>query len=200
MPDVTPHGVPFDMDAPSCTESPFVEGCSPIRSCSPLPLHHEPQHHARSKPRPRFRCWASPPLISPILNPRLQDSQEAEGQLPSSLSSSSTLPSMDLDRSSPLLQPVHTADSASVSLDSMKSVDVQKGKEDQMDEDLEEEEEVENTGPSSPQLTSSRMGNVSTTESSQMFVSVLTEGSSLRYDSSMQVRLSNSFSPGVGNL
>jgi len=45
----------------------------------------------------------------------------------------------------------------------------------------------EEAGEPSVQLTSSRMGNVSTAESSQMFVSLLAEGSSIRYDSSMQV-------------
>lgn len=54
----------------------------------------------------------------------------------------------------------------------------------------EEEEEEEDERPSG-QLTSSRMGNVSGTESSQMFLSLLAEGSSIRYDSSMQVFLTN---------
>lgn len=53
-----------------------------------------------------------------------------------------------------------------------------------MGERLKEEEE--GGGPSGL-LTSSRMGYVSATESSQMFVSLLAEGSSIRYDSSMQV-------------
>lgn len=54
----------------------------------------------------------------------------------------------------------------------------------------EEDEEEEGRGPSE-QLTSSRMGSVSTIESSHMFVSLLAEGSSIRYDSSMQVCVSN---------
>lgn len=45
----------------------------------------------------------------------------------------------------------------------------------------------EDGGESSGQLTSSRMANVSGAEVTHMCVSVLTEGSSLRYDSSMQV-------------
>ncbi|KAG8000203.1 Protein aurora borealis [Nibea albiflora] len=109
--NLTPHGTPLDIDVTSCNESPFVEGCSPIRSCSPhqLHCHHEPQHSARLKPRPRVRCWASPPLISPILNPRLQDNQEAEEQHPcsSSSSSSSSLPPMELDPSSPMVRNAH---------------------------------------------------------------------------------------------
>ncbi|XP_042290284.1 protein aurora borealis [Thunnus maccoyii] len=202
--NLTPQGVPLDVDIPSCTESPFVEGCSPIRSCSPQQLHchNELKHNARSKPRARVRCWASPPLISPILNPKLQDYQEAEDQLPSS-SCSSTLPSMELDPSSPLARDAHPADAESVSLDLMEPVDMEEGKETRMEGRLEEDnedEEEENEGPLG-QLTSSRMGNVSAVESSQMFVSLLAEGSSIRYDSSMQVDSGyNTTSTGTASL
>lgn len=48
-------------------------------------------------------------------------------------------------------------------------------------------DEEEEGGEPSGQLTSSRMGNVSTTDSTRMCVSLLAEGSSLRYDSSVQV-------------
>ncbi|XP_044229458.1 protein aurora borealis [Thunnus albacares] len=202
--NLTPQGVPLDVDIPSCTESPFVEGCSPIRSCSPQQLHchNELKHNARSKPRARVRCWASPPLISPILNPKLQDYQEAEDQLPSS-SCSSTLPSMELDPSSPLARDAHPADAESVSLDLLEPVDMEEGKETRMEGRLEEDnedEEEENEGPLG-QLTSSRMGNVSAVESSQMFVSLLAEGSSIRYDSSMQVDSGyNTTSTGTASL
>lgn len=63
-----------------------------------------------------------------------------------------------------------------------------------------EEDEEEGEGPSE-HLTSSRMGNVSATESSQMFVSLLAEGSSIRYDSSMQVDSGyNTTSAGTASL
>lgn len=72
-----------------------------------------------------------------------------------------------------------------VSLDPVEPVKME-DKEMGTEERLEDEEEEESGGPSG-QLTSSRMGNVSAVESSQMFVSLLAEGSSIRYDSSMQV-------------
>lgn len=63
---------------------------------------------------------------------------------------------------------------------------MEEDKQNRMAERLKDEEEE--GGEPSGQLTSSRMGNVSTTDSTRMCVSLLAEGSSLRYDSSMQVR------------
>ncbi|XP_059179766.1 protein aurora borealis [Centropristis striata] len=195
--NLTPHGVPLDIDVSCFNESPFVEGCSPIRSCSPhqLHCHNEAQHNARPKPRPRVRCWASPPLISPILNPRLQDNHEAEDQLSSSSPSSScSLPPMELDPASPLPRDTHPANTERVSLDPTEPVKMEEGKE----TEIEEEEEG---GVLSGQLTSSRMGNVSATDNSNMFVSLLAEGSSIRYDSSMQVDSGyNTTSAGTASL
>ena len=90
---------------------------------------------------------------------------------------------MELDPSSPMARDNHPADAESASLDPMEPV---KMDEDKGIEGSLEDEEEEGGGPLG-QLTSSRMGNVSATESSHMFLSLLAEGSSIRYDSSMQV-------------
>ncbi|XP_026165393.1 protein aurora borealis isoform X2 [Mastacembelus armatus] len=190
----TPHCGQLDTDVTSCNESPFVEGCSPIHSCSPHQCHYhgEPQHNGRPKPRPRVRCWASPPIISPIL----QDHHEAEDQLPtatttSSCCSSSLLPS-ELEQSSSLAKH-HPVDIESVGLDPVEPEKMEEGKETKDDED--------ESGRPLEQLTSSRMGSVSVTESSQMFISLLVEGSSIRYDSSMQVDSGyNTTSAGTASL
>ena len=63
----------------------------------------------------------------------------------------------------------------------MEPVKMEEGKDMGIESRLEEEEEE------GGRLTSSRMGYVSATESSQMFMSLLTESSSTPYDSSMQV-------------
>ncbi|XP_014888551.1 protein aurora borealis isoform X1 [Poecilia latipinna] len=179
----TPHGGPLDADVALTNESPFVEGCSPIRSCSPHQLHYQhDQNTSRPKARLRVRNWASPPLISPILNPKLQD-REAEEHSPTS--SSSSLPAMELDPTSPLATDGHSASPERINLDTMEVVKMEEGKNVGLKKRLEEDEEE--GGFPSEHLTSSRMGNASATESSQMFLSLLAEGSSLRYDSSMQV-------------
>ncbi|XP_061767687.1 protein aurora borealis isoform X2 [Nerophis ophidion] len=182
--NLTPHGVTVDMDTPSCAKSPFVEGCSPIRSCSPhhLRIHPDLQQCARSKPRSRFRSWGSPPLISPVLNPRLPDSQDSEDL---THSSSSSAPTNDVDPSSSLDQ--NTCSPGRVSLGLLEPVKTEPDREIRMEGQIGEEDEEADNGVLSGQLTSSRMVNTSATESSQMFVSLLGDGSSIRYDSSMQV-------------
>lgn len=97
---------------------------------------------------------------------------------------------MELDPSSPMAQDAHPTDTERVNSDPMEPVKMEECKETGIEGRLEEEEEEETGGPLG-QLTSSRMGNASAAESSQMFVSLLAEGSSIRYDSSMQVCVSS---------
>ncbi|XP_058507414.1 protein aurora borealis [Solea solea] len=195
--NLTPHGVPLGADVTSCNESPYVEGCSPIRNCSPhhLHCHNEHQHDVRTKPRARVRCWASPPLISPILNPKFQDHLESD-QLPFS---SPSIPSMELDPLSPLAQDIHTTDAEIIDLDPAEPVKMEEDGDNRIERKLEEEDEE--AGGLSGQLTSSRMVNASVTESSHMFLSLLAEGSSIPYDSSMQVDSGyNTTSAGTASL
>ncbi|XP_061645005.1 protein aurora borealis isoform X1 [Phyllopteryx taeniolatus] len=181
---LTPHSVPLDVDLPSFTMSPDVEGCSPIRTCS---LH---QHHPRANPRPRFRCCTTPPLISSVLNPRLPDPQEAEVS-PSVLS-------VEPDRSSFLAQDNSAPNAESSGF--MEPVKMEKDQESRMDGKLEEEDEEGDNGGLPGRLTSSRMGNVSAMETSQIFVSLLAERSSI-FDSSMQVDSGyQTTSTGAGSL
>lgn len=188
---LTPLNGPLDVDVTPCTESPFVEGCSPIQSCSPHQLHcQELKNYSKSKLRNRVGFWASPPPISPILNPRLQDSHELEDQL-------QPLPSMDLDPMSP--QTGGFKDSQANNEDHCKPLEMEEAVEKDTEERLDADEN-ESEGPGA-RLTSSRMGNVSTGETSQMFVSLLTEGSSIRCESSMQVDSGyNTTSAGTGSL
>lgn len=76
-------------------------------------------------------------------------------------------------------------------MDPMEPVKMEEGKETRMEGKLDEEDaEDQGRGPSEL-LTSSRTGSASAIENSQMFVSLLAEGSSIRYDSSMQVCVSS---------
>ncbi|KAK7161696.1 hypothetical protein R3I94_004390 [Phoxinus phoxinus] len=187
---LSPCGVPTgssDMDVNRCGNSPLVEGCSPIRSCSPF------------QSRPRVCMWASPSHISPILHDK------------ENIHPSEHLPTMDLDASStgPHAQREGLLSGGS---ESEASVDVSE----QMDQDEEfvkdtegnietdksEEEDEEVIGRSreescgwvpeedtaSPaRLSSSQTGSVPNAESTHMFVSLLAEGSITPYDISMQV-------------
>lgn len=92
---------------------------------------------------------------------------------------------MDLDPSSPSSRNPQLGLGEKVALDPMEPLKMEEDKQNGMAGRLEAEEEE--NGESSGHLTSSRMGNVSGTDSTHMCVSVLMEGTSLRYDSSMQV-------------
>ncbi|XP_043104107.1 protein aurora borealis [Puntigrus tetrazona] len=191
---LSPDGIPTgssDIDMNRCGESPLVEGCSPIRSCSPF----------QSRPRSRACMWASPTHISPILHANLQDK---ENILPSE-----PLPTMDLDAS---LTGPHAERGGRQSEESESEASVAVFE--QMDQDeqfvkdsggndetsrRENEDEVvsrsreESCGwvpedtASPARLSSSRTGSVPNAESTHMFVSLLAEGSITPYDISMQV-------------
>lgn len=92
---------------------------------------------------------------------------------------------MDLDPSSPSGHNPQLGVGEQVALDPTQTLKMEEDKQRGMAGRLEDEEEE--SGDSSGHLTSSRMGNVSGTDGAAMCVSVLTEGSSLRCDSSMQV-------------
>ncbi|XP_070968789.1 protein aurora borealis-like [Oncorhynchus clarkii lewisi] len=190
---VTPEGVPLDMDINSCTESPYVDGCSPIRFCSSL----QPPGRTQVNPqlRPGARCWASPPTISP--NPSLLDQ--------GNICPSTSLPPMEMGPCSPSPVPCVPRTSGGLLgmerlceggsgmdqplLDSVKmEEEVEENGEVEVDLPVEEEEEEGGVTPVGVRLTSSRVGaSVMAAEASHMFVSLLAEGSSIPYDNSMQV-------------
>ncbi|XP_066517093.1 protein aurora borealis [Hoplias malabaricus] len=165
-----------------CGESPYVEGCSPIHSCSPL--------HPRT--RNRGCTWASPTHISPIHS----DLQDKENIHPSD-----PLPPMDLDTCSPgpqckVLQPGHGESQNSLpesaKMEQEEAPDTElSGRRLEKEGTEEEVEEACHWNPeeeTSPlRLTSSRTGSVSNVESTRMFVSLLAERSLTPYDVSMQV-------------
>ncbi|XP_036837855.1 protein aurora borealis isoform X2 [Oncorhynchus mykiss] len=185
---VTPEGVPLDMDINSCTESPYVDGCSPIRFCSSLQAPGRTQVNPQL--RPGAHCWASPQTISP--NPSLLDQ--------GNICPSTSLPPMEMGSCSP--SPVPCVPRTSGGLLEMERLceggsgidqpllDSVKMEEEEVEENGEVEEEEEEGGvtPVGVRLTSSRVGaSVMAAEASHMFVSLLAEGSSIPYDNSMQV-------------
>lgn len=107
---------------------------------------------------------------------------------------------MELDLSSSLARETHPGTIESVSINPMEPVKMEEGKETKVEGKLHEEDAEEGGRGPSEQLTSSRMGSVSAIESSQMFVSLLAEGSSIRYDSSMQVCVSSVTGRTTGKL
>ncbi|KTG41735.1 hypothetical protein cypCar_00029896 [Cyprinus carpio] len=187
---LSPDGIPMgssDMDLNRCGESPLVEGCSPIRSCSPF----------QSRPRDRACMWASPTHLSPIL-------QDKENFCPNE-----PLPTMDLDANStgPHVQregQQSGGSEASVAVSELMDQDEQFVKDTGGNNETdirENEDEVisrsreescgwvpeEDTESSPVRLSSSRTGSVPDAESTHMFVSLLAEGSITPYDISMQV-------------
>ncbi|XP_059408401.1 protein aurora borealis-like [Carassius carassius] len=189
---LSPDGNPMgssDMDLNQCGESPLVEGCSPIRSCSPF----------QSRPRDRACMWASPTHLSPIL----QDKENFHPNEP--------LPTMDLDANSTGPHaPREGHQSGGSESEASVAVSEQMDQDEQFMKDTggnnetdirENEDEVisrsreescgwvpeEDTASSPVRLSSSRTGSVPDAESTHMFVSLLAEGSITPYDISMQV-------------
>ncbi|KAF5909271.1 protein aurora borealis-like, partial [Clarias magur] len=144
-----------------CGESPYVEGCSPIRSCSPI----HPHYSSRSSPVVQDKediSYTSKPLPLPAMeldscSPRVFEARdESQGSTAGSDRMEQSKPHEDeLERQSPLPFPV-------------------------------EEEEVA-SAEEFCRISSSREGSVSNAESTRMFVSMLAEGSTVPYDVSMQV-------------
>ncbi|XP_028837101.1 protein aurora borealis isoform X2 [Denticeps clupeoides] len=196
---LTPDCVPLgssDMDLKSCSESPYVEGCSPIRTCTPL------------RSRIRVHGWASPILSPAPLNRE-------------SLYNSTATPAMELEPGSRcLIQPVHTSPwqteahsellppSERMEEGEVRFVREQDGSQGSPREefcrwtqDAKEEEEEEEEELCMPEcLTSSRMGSTSNGENLKMFTSLLAEGS-IPPDISMQVDSGyNTYSVGANSL
>ncbi|XP_057703774.1 protein aurora borealis isoform X2 [Corythoichthys intestinalis] len=163
-----PFSVPLDVDVPSFTLSPGEDGCAPIHGFSPQ------RHHTRVKHKPRFRSCITPPPICPFLDPRLPYTQEADDPL--------SLLLMEPDDS--VLPSQNNSGPDADRLCLAESVKIENSQETRMEGKLEDEGDG---GGLSGRMTSSRMGNMSVMESSQMFTSLLAERSSIRYDSSMQV-------------
>ncbi|KAG9349560.1 hypothetical protein JZ751_028007 [Albula glossodonta] len=186
---VTPDGINFGSSSTNniCTESPYVEGCSPIKSCSPF--------------RPLDRGWVPPcyrasPLESPTFAPASEDqgSQHTASSVTPVDMETCLLPSESLsgkietavhntarlcnnETALPDLVPMEeTRDSGTVNM-----AEPVEGREDYC---AWAKEMVDSTPI---QLTSSRTGSMSNMESTNMFVSLLAEGSTMPCDNSMQM-------------
>ncbi|XP_012696132.2 protein aurora borealis [Clupea harengus] len=196
---LTPEGIPLsssDMEVRCRGDGPYVEGCSPIRSCSPL------------RPRHRARVWGSPihlSPISPILSTIRQSADPPHHAMELDCSSPRTevaLPGhiVSPQPASELMEQEEDTRESARQGDTVDATD-RCGKE-QLDcgwtkelqeevEDKEEEEEEEEEGGNSlsvpKRLTSSWTGSLSKGESLHMFTSLLAEGSLIPTDGSMQV-------------
>ncbi|MBN3308218.1 BORA protein, partial [Amia calva] len=181
-----------------CTESPYVEGCSPIQICSP----------ARSSTSVRTRRYRGSPFQLPFAH---ELSYEEKENFPPT----DPLPPMDTDacclhsdlmagktescsgRQEPVLLPA-------------EPVQVEEAKENNTVnmgdpvESAEDESTWAKDGPDNThiQLTSSRTGSISNVENSHMFISLLAESSAIPCDgNSMQVDSGyNTYSVGVNSI
>ncbi|KAI5629113.1 protein aurora borealis isoform X1 [Silurus asotus] len=166
---LSPDGLPScsqNMAVSGCGKSPYVEGCSPIRSSSPLHPHHSS-------------------ISSFVLQTHLQVEEHMFLGEP--------LPTMELDSCSPRVRAGHGE--SQTSLPEYDIMEQSKPTEEELgrlsphpfSEEEDEEEEAVANREEFCRLSSSRTGSLSNAESTRMFVSLLAERSMAPYDVSMQV-------------
>ncbi|KAG7467100.1 hypothetical protein MATL_G00149760 [Megalops atlanticus] len=186
---VTPDGMALgssNAENNHCTESPYVEGCSPIKSCSPI------RATGRGWVRPHHR--ASLLELSPTFSPASERKDNHR--------QTNSLPAMDMETCSALLGSLsgncETASESAAGLcddevalpdlvpmeETRDNSAVNMAEPSESQEDYWAKEVVDGTPV---RLTSSRTGSMLNVENSNMFVSLLAEGSTMPYDNSMQV-------------
>lgn len=186
---MTPESITMggtNANAANRTESPYVEGCSPIKSSSPI--------------RPPTRGWALSPTFSPAPEPR--DCHRQSG---------APAPPMDVEA---YLQPpdcclaLREAGGPGGKVDLVPMEENRNASAVNMADAAEEEEEEreddcawnKDAADGLPvRLTSSRTASMFNVESSPMFGSLLTEGNTMPYDNSMQVSLFLKHRAGLGD-
>ncbi|XP_036395876.1 protein aurora borealis [Megalops cyprinoides] len=186
---VTPDGMALgssNAENNHCTESPYVEGCSPIKSCSPI--------------RATGRGWVHPHHRASLLE--LSPTFSPASERKDNHRQTNSLPAMEMDTCSALLGSLsgncETASENTARLcddevalpdlipmeETRDNSAVNMAEPSESQEDYWAKEAVDGTPV---RLTSSRTGSMLNVENSNMFVSLLAEGSTMPYDNSMQV-------------
>ncbi|KAJ8404632.1 hypothetical protein AAFF_G00334950 [Aldrovandia affinis] len=179
---VTPDGVTMrSSNADNCAKSPYVEGCSPIKSCSPI--------------RPLVRGWALPCYrMSPLELSPASDRRHPASPLPP-VAMETCLPPLESSSGRCGTSARNVAGpckSGSTLLDLVPMEETEDSSAVNMAEPADSREDycvwAKDVVDSTPiRLTGSRTGRMSDMESTNMFVSLLAEGSTMPYDNSMQV-------------